>query len=411
MNPEGASNRARVIVLAGRVITPQGVSPSHRKPDGIVIYDGRIVAMHYADDPPDSHATTLDFRPFTIAPGILDLHVHGGHGIDFAATDRTGLAEFARKRVSSGTTGILATIALPWEALLDQIAHYGTWLDHPSDDLGMFVGLHIEGPFINPRRIGALPPASLRRPSRDDLSRLVDASRGRIRMMTIAPELPGALDLITRMTELGIVASIGHTDATFEQIFQAVQAGARKVTHTFNAMRPFTHRDPGAVGGALAHPDLFTELIADGHHVHPGALAVLLRAKGVERIALVTDNVPQAGLPDGIYRTGTYGDSPMVIKGGVAHLANPDGTPTQTISGSIGDIASHLRLVRDLPGLTLTTDDLFTMASTVPANILYDPTRGRIQPGALADMGIWEEGALQPVATLMKGRVVWSRPS
>ena len=174
-------------------------------------------------------------------------------------------------------------------------------------------------------------------------------------------------------------------------------------------MRPFTHRDPGAVGGVLAHPDLFAELIADGHHVHPGALAVLLRAKGVERIALVTDNVPQAGLPDGIYRTGTYGDPPMVIQDGVAHLANPDGTPTQTISGSVGDIASHLRLVRNLPGLALTTDDLFTMASTVPANILNDQTRGRIHPGACADLGIWDESLLQPVATLIGGKVAWSR--
>ncbi len=409
MNPQGGANSARLIVLAGRVITPHGVSPLHRKPDGIVISDRRIVAMHYAEDQPDIHATILDFRPFAIAPGILDLHVHGGHGIDFAATDMNGLAEFSRKRVSTGTTGVLPTIALPWDALLEQTAHYGRWLEDPSEDLGIFLGLHIEGPFLNPRRIGALPPESLRVPSTDDLSRLVDASRGRIRMMTIAPELPGALDLIARMTELGIVASIGHTDATFEQVFDAVRAGARKVTHTFNAMRPFNHRDPGAVGGVLAHPDLFAELIADGHHVHPGALAVLLRAKGVERIALVTDNVPQAGLPDGIYRTGTYGDPPMVIQDGVAHLANPDGTPTQTISGSVGDIASHLRLVRNLPGLALTTDDLFTMASTVPANILNDQTRGRIHPGACADLGIWDESLLQPVATLIGGKVAWSR--
>lgn len=409
MNTPGATSNTRVIVLAGRTITPPGMFPSHRKPDGVVVSDGRIVAMHYPEDPPDIHATILDFRPFTIAPGILDLHVHGGHGIDLAATDMTGLAEFARKRVSTGTTGLLATIALPWDALLEQTARYGRWLDKPSVELGIFLGLHIEGPFLNPHRIGALPPESLRTPSRDDLSRLVDASRGCIRMMTIAPELPGALDLITRMTELGIVASIGHTNATFEQVFEAVRAGARKVTHTFNAMRPFTHRDPGAVGAVLAHPELFAELIADGHHVHPGALAVLLRAKGVERIALVTDNVPQAGLPDGIYRTGTYGDPPMVIQAGVAHLANPDGTPTQTISGSVGDIASHLRVFRDLPGLALTTDDLFTMAATVPANILNDQTRGRIHPGACADLGIWDEGLLEPVATLIGGKVVWSR--
>ena len=110
-----------------------------------------------------------------------------------------------------------------------------------------------------------------------------------------------------------------------------------------------------------------------------------------------------------IYRTGTYGDPPMVIQDGVAHLANPDGTPTQTISGSVGDIASHLRLVRNLPGLALTTDDLFTMASTVPANILNDQTRGRIHPGACADLGIWDESLLQPVATLIGGKVAWSR--
>ena len=368
---------------------------------GITVTGDRIAGFLAPDDPVPAHARTIDLRPHLLAPGTIDLHVHGGDGIDLATTDAEGLAQFAAHRTTTGTTGALATIALPWDDLLAQVARYARWLDAPPDhDIATVVGLHVEGPFLNPRRVGALPPASLRAPSRDDLDRLLDAGGGAIRMMTIAPELPGAFGLIERLVERGVVASIGHSEASFEEASDGIRAGAAKATHVFNAMRPFAHRDPGVVGALLAHPSVVAELVADGHHVHPGALALVLRACGPGRIALVTDNVPQAGLPDGVYRSGTYGESPMVLR-------DADGHPTATISGSIGPIGAHLGVMRDLPHLEVDAAMTFEMAATTPARVLGLHDRGRIAPGLRADLGAWDATTGACVATIVGGTVAW----
>jgi N-acetylglucosamine-6-phosphate deacetylase len=338
--------------------------------------------------------------------------VHGGNGIDLASTDQAGLAHYATHRAKTGTTGTLATIALPWQDLIKHVARYARWLDAPHDPaIRTVLGLHIEGPFLNVRRKGALAAEGFRTPSRDDLDRLLDVGNGVIRMMTIAPELPGALDLIDRTVQRGVVASIGHSDATFEQATDGIRAGATKATHTFNAMRPFSHRDPGIIGAVLANPLVVSELIADGHHVHPGALAAALRACGRDRIALVTDNVPQAGLPDGVYRSGTYGDPPMILQGGVARLADANGNPTPTISGSVGPIGAHLRVMRTLPDQCITDDDAFTMAATTPARVLGLADRGRLAPGLRADVAAWDVTTGACIATIIGGEVVWRASS
>ena len=379
---------------------------------GITVADGLIVGFIHESESPPEHARLVDLRPHLLAPGTIDLHVHGGDGIDLATTDDEGLAHFATHRATTGTTGTLATIALPWDELIAQVARYGRWLETPHDAaISTVVGLHIEGPFLNARRKGALPPDCFRAPSRDDLDRLLDAGSGAVRMMTVAPELPGALDLIERMVDRGVVASLGHSDATFEQAIDGIHAGATKATHTFNAMRPFSHRDPGIIGAVLANPSVVAELIADGHHVHPGALAAAIRACGPDRVALVTDNVPQAGLPEGVYRSGTYGDPPMVLRGGVARLADADGNPTATISGSVGPIGAHLRVVRALPDQGITHDDAFAMAATTPARVLGLTDRGRLAVGLRADIAAWDPATGTCVATIVGGDVVWRAPS
>ena len=397
----GARTTVDLAILGGSVVgAPAGAI-------GIAVARGLIVGFIHDNDPPPAQARLLDLRPHLLAPGAIDLHVHGGDGIDLATTDDEGLAHFATHRATTGTTGTLATIALPWDELIAQVARYGRWLETPHDAAtATIVGLHIEGPFLNARRKGALPPESFRTPSRDDLDRLLDAGSGAIRMMTVAPELPGALQLIERMVDRGVVASLGHSDATFEQATDGIHAGATKATHTFNAMRPFSHRDPGIIGAVLANPVVVAELIADGHHVHPGALAAAIRACGPDRVALVTDNVPQAGLPEGVYRSGTYGDPPMVLRGGVARLADADGNPTATISGSVGPIGAHLRVVRTLPDQGITDDDAFTMAATTPARVLGLTDRGRLAVGLRADIAAWDVATGTCVATIIGGDVV-----
>lgn len=392
-------------ILGGTVVgAPEGTA-------AIAVAGDRISGFLRAGDPIPPHARTLDLRPHVLAPGTIDVHVHGGAGIDLATCDADGLARFAAHRVASGTTGALATIALPWDALLAQVARYARWVRNPDGAVaGTVIGVHVEGPFLNPRRAGALPPSSFRLPSLVDLDRLLDAAGGTIRMMTIAPELPGALDVIARLVDRGVVASLGHSDATFEQANEGIRAGASKATHVFNAMRPFAHRDPGIVGAVLANPAVVAELVADGHHVHPGALATAIRACGPDRVALVTDNVPQAGLPDGTYRVGTYGDPAMVVRDGVARLADADGNPTATISGSVGPIGAHLGIVRTLPDQGITLADSFAMAATTPARVLGLDDRGRLAPGLRADIAAWDPATGVCVATIVGGVVAWRAP-
>lgn len=387
-------------ILGGAVVgSPSGTI-------GITVADGRIRGAIRVGEALPEQTRIVDLRPHLLAPGAIDLHVHGGGGIDLATTDEEGLAHFAAHRASTGTTGTLATIALPWDELVAQVVRYARWLGTPRDAAtATVVGLHIEGPFLNVRRKGALPPESFRAPSRDDLDRLLDAGGGCVRMMTVAPELPGALALIERMVDRGVVASLGHSDATFEQASEGIRAGATKATHTFNAMRPFSHRDPGIIGAVLANPAVVAELIADGHHVHPGALAAAIRACGPDRVALVTDNVPQAGLPEGVYRSGTYGDPPMILRDGVARLADSDGNPTPTISGSVGPIGAHLRIVRTLPDQGITDDEAFAMAATTPARVLGLADRGRIAIGLRADIAAWDVSTGACVATIIGGTV------
>jgi N-acetylglucosamine-6-phosphate deacetylase len=278
------------------------------------------------------------------------------------------------------------TVALPKLAALT---------GRPVDGATM-LGIHVEGPFVNAARKGAISETTIRPPDLDELRRLVDAASGTVRMMTIAPELPGALPVIEEMVRLGVIPSIGHSDATYEQVQDAAAAGARKSTHTYNAMRPLLHRDPGTVGGVLADDRLVAELIADGVHVHAGAMRVLLRAKGPALTALVTDAIRYAGLAEGVYER--PGRGRMTVAHGAATL--DDGT----IGGSVSPMSRNLRLLRDT--LDVSLDHLFTMAAAVPARLLGLAGKGALRPGADADFAIYDAG-FTCQATFVAGRQVF----
>lgn len=233
----------------------------------------------------------------------------------------------------------------------------------------------------------------MRPPSIDDLRRLQDTAAGTIRMMTVAPELPGALPVIEEMVRLDIVPSVGHSDATYEEVLVGVVAGVRKATHTFNAMRPLHHRDPGTVGAVLADDHLVAELIPDGAHVHPGAMAALVKAKRPNRVALVTDGVRYAGLPEGTYERPGRGKA--IVRDGIA--VAEDGT----IAGSVSPMDRNLGLLRDSLGLPLY--DLFTMAAAVPAALLGLTGKGSLAPGRDADLALYDD-ALRCVATFVSGQ-------
>jgi N-acetylglucosamine-6-phosphate deacetylase len=379
---------------------PEALVPPPAEPAiGLVLQGGQIERLLLAGEPIPPEAEVLDFRPHLLAPGTIDVHTHGGAGGSFSTGLDDEAVAICRYRATTGTTALLATITGTWAELtqaLPRLARLAAGRPAGGEHGAAILGIHVEGPFLNPARRGAISLATLRSPSVDDLRRLQDAAQGQIKMMTIAPELPRALDVIEEMLRLGIVPSIGHSDATYEQVLDAAGAGARKSTHTYNAMRPLLHRDPGTVGGVLADGRLVAELIADGVHVHAGAMRVLLKAKGALGTVLVTDAVRYAGLPEGVYER--PGRGRVTVRNGAA--LTDDGT----IAGSVSPLNRNLRLLRDQLGVP--EEALFAMAAAVPAGLLGLAAKGALAPGADADFAVYD-AALNCLATFIAGRQVY----
>jgi N-acetylglucosamine-6-phosphate deacetylase len=344
--------------VAGRVVTTDGVV------DGYVrVVDGRITAVE-----PGTGAGS-DW----IVPGFVDLHNHGGGGHSFTTGDPDAARSAAAFHLRHGTTSVLASlVSSPFALMRDATAALA-----PLVREGVLAGIHFEGPYLAQRRCGAQNPAHLRDPSLAELRELIALGGGAVRMMTLAPERPGALDAIGLLAQAGIVAAVGHTDATYEQTRAAVAAGATVGTHLFNGMRPPHHREPGPVVALLAAPGVVCELIADGVHLHDGMLAFVASAAGPDRAALVTDAMAAAGMTDGAYE---LGGQDVVVSGGVARLAR-----NGSIAASMLTMDAALRRVVDA-GVSLV--DACRMGATTPARAGGLTTVGAIAPGLRADLVI-----------------------
>ena len=357
---------------------------------GLLLDGGRIERFTTEGEAPRG-AEVLDFRPHTLAPGTIDVHTHGAVECSFSSGGPEDTLAICRYRARTGCTGLLATITGEWDELLAALGKLGRLTGAETGGAAL-LGIHVEGPFLNPTRKGAIGESTIRPPSVDELRRMQDTAGGAIKMMTVAPEVPGALAVIEEMVRLGIVPSAGHTDATYDELRAGIDAGVRKSTHTFNAMRPLHHRDPGTVGAILADERIVAELIPDGAHVHPGAMAALIKAKSPSRVALVTDGVRYAGLPEGVYERPGRGRA--TIKDGIA-IAD-DGT----IAGSVSPMDRNLGLLRAELGLGV--EALVEMASAVPAALLGLTRKGRLAPGMDADFAVFD-ASLRCTATFVGG--------
>lgn len=342
--------------VPGRVVTPTGVV------DGRVVVRGSTIA---AIEPGGA-------GPDWVVPGFVDIHVHGGGGHTFTTGDpdaARGAAAFHRRH---GTTTLLAGLVSSPEELL----RAATAAFRPLVDEGILAGVHVEGPYLSGPRCGAQNPAYLREPSLDELRALLALGGGAVRMVTLAPELPGAIEAIRLLTGAGVVAAVGHTDATYEQTLAAVAAGATVGTHLFNGMRPPHHRDPGPVFALLGAESVVCELVADGVHLHDGALAFAARATGLGRAALITDAIDAAGMPDGRYE---LGGQDVLVSAGVARLARD-----RSIAGSTLTMDAALRRA---VGAGIALVDACRMASTTPARAIGLADRvGALVPGLAADL-------------------------
>jgi N-acetylglucosamine-6-phosphate deacetylase len=279
----------------------------------IVVEDGRIASistLESGEQAPLSEARSIDFPGATLAPAFLDVHIHGAAGHDVMEATPEALTTIGRFLASHGTGSFLATtVTAPLDATLRSLSGLAKLLVHPDPSAhpqARPVGIHLEGPFLSHVRRGAHPPEYLLAPDLKTFDRLFEAAEGYVRLMTLAPELPGAVELTAHATARGVRVSLGHSDANAAETRAAIATGAVSATHTYNAMRPLHHHEPGILGIVLTTDSLFAELICDGIHNQPEMVKLWWRAKGPDRAILVTDAMSATGMPDGEYRLGEF---------------------------------------------------------------------------------------------------------
>ena len=369
------------LIHAGRAFTPT----TEIKDAGILIREGVIEAIGpRAGMSLPAGAQEIRATEKTAVPGFIDVHIHGAGGRDVMEGSAEALRVVARKVSQYGTTSLVATTvtASPEQTLraVEGIAAY-IGRQHESDESRAEVlGIHFEGPFISKERRGVHPSEWIQPPSAATLDKFLKAAAGNARMITIAPELPGAAPCMDAAREAGLVVSIGHTDATYEQARAAMARGARSATHVYNAMRPFSHRDPGVIGAVLTSPDINAELIADGVHVEEAAMKLLLLAKGAAHITLVSDGLSATGMPDGKY---TLGGFEVTVSGGVCR--NAEGI----LAGSTLTLD---RALRNIVALGISLSDAVRMLTLNPATLLgIEFKKGSLRVGADADILLLDE--------------------
>ena len=350
------------------------------------VVDGRLVRgdVEIADRRVAGYGLVSPNGKGIAVPGLVDLQVNGFAGIDFLEADTDGYRRAGEALLETGVTAYLPTfITAPEEQLLAALREVPAGSDGPR-----ILGAHLEGPFLSALRLGVHRAADRRDPDEDLLERLLAA--GPVRLVTLAPELPGADALIERLLRHEIAISCGHSDATAEEANAAFDRGVRTVTHLFNAMRPFRHRDPGIAGAALARDDVVVQVILDGVHLAPETASVVWRA-AAGRVALVTDATAGAGLTDGSYRLGGV---EIEIQNGVARDS----------SGALGgSTLTMIEAVRNLHALGASLEDAIGAATEVPARVLRLPAAGRLAVGGPADVVVLTE-ELDVERVLVDGR-------
>lgn len=360
------------------------------EPGAVVIEAGRIDAI--VPEPREGDLPKRVIEAEIVAPGLIDLQVNGGFGVNIG-DDPAAMRELSARLPAAGVTAYLPTFI---SANAHQYAQAFAAFDVAKDAPGAKpLGLHLEGPFLSPIRAGAHRRDALELAD-DALFETLLAAES-LRLMTLAPERPGAERRIRKLVERGVLVSLGHTNATYEQFEAGVAAGARMATHLYNAMSPFGHRAPGAIGAALVDPRVTVGLIADGVHSHPASIDLAVRAKGPARIALVSDLMQAAGMPPGNYE---LGGQTVIVDGSTARL------PGGALAGSIVTVDQAIRNV--VAWTDAAPAQAVQMASEVPARLLGLSDRGRLADGFAADLVLFDAN-LNVETTIIAGQFVHHR--
>lgn len=357
----------------------------------LLIRDGKIVAI--GDKIRSSSVTKkLNIKNLYITPGFIDLHIHGGGGADFIEASSKALHTIFTFHSKYGTTSLLATLIT---APLEKMQHSLQILSQVR--LPWLLGVYLEGPFISKSKKGAFSSQHIIPPTSVALEALLAKNMHTTRIITFAPEIPGAQEVLQRALTLGVIPAIGHTSATYKEAISALNSGAKHFTHLGNAMSNLDHREPGAVGAAL-DSDAYVELICDGIHLHPAFVRLVAKVKGFDRICLVTDAISAAGLLDGEY---SLGDLPVFVRNGIARLSD------STLAGSTLTMNRAIKNFIEFTGCSL--PEAVRCATLNPARLLgIDNRKGSIEVGKDADLVIFDTD-FNVHYTIVGGKIVYAR--
>lgn len=365
----------------------------------VIIEDGDIseISSRSSRAAP-ANATSVDFGDAILAPGFLDIHIHGGAGLDVMRASRSELPRFGHFLTEHGVTGYFATtVAAPLDATCAALERLADEIEaYPQSNGGPVqarpLGIHLEGPFLSHKRRGVHPPEFLVEPTVAIFDKLWQAARGHVRMLTIAPEIPGAMEVIAEAARRSVCVSIGHSDAELSVARDAVKAGARHATHTFNAMRPLDHRSPGIIGEVLSDDAITADIIVDGIHVSPEVVKVFLQAKGPERAVLITDAMSATGMPEGRYQLGPI---EVQVKDGRA-------TAGDSLAGSVLTMDRAVRNVTKFSDWTLR--QAVRAATWNPANAVgLSMSHGKLAVGGRADLVVLSRSG-EVLKTIVAGK-------
>jgi N-acetylglucosamine-6-phosphate deacetylase len=364
---------------ASQMFTPSGVVKHPR----VVIEDGFFTRVGSRDDVEfPAGAAVSNFENATLAPGFIDIHIHGSGGHDVMEATPEALLAVEKSMARHGVTSYLATtVTAPIPETVESLMRLGEWIGKKNDTAGRAVplGLHLEGPFISHAKRGVHPPTHIQKPSVELFQRLYDAAGGMVRLMTVAPEGEGAIEMIGDAAAKGVRISLGHSDATYEQTRKAIEAGARHATHVFNAMRALDHREPGILGAVLTDDRVSGEIIVDGVHVHPEMVKLLVKAKSVGRVILVTDAISATGMGDGTYQLGGF---QVEVRGDRCEFEG-------RLAGSVLTLDRAVRNTAKFASVPL--EAAVRMASLNPSLMLGLHDRGAIAEGMIADVNLLRE--------------------
>jgi len=384
----------KLALVGGKIITPFRIVENGT----VIIHGSKIYEIgKSADVKIPSDCQVIDVSGKMITPGFVDLLVHGGGGFGFADENDSSIKKVSRYFLEHGSTTVLASLyAKSEDLLLNDLKRIADYIDaNPQTNIH---GIHMEGPFLNKELKGAMNEDYLWKPSVKGWFKLWEASRGHIKLMTIAPELPGAIDVMREAAGCGVVLSIGHSMANYDEIELAIDNGAAHVTHIFNAMRPFHHRTPGIILGSLLRNELKIELIADTLHVHPAVMEFLLKVKGANGIILVSDSIRAGGMHEGEYE---FADQKVIMKGRKAFLE--DGT----LAGSTLTLNKAIKNMVETANAKLT--DAVRMACLNGAKVVAREHKiGILSAGRLADIVVLDQN-FDVEMTILHGKIAYQR--